>query len=317
MSSGLLRKGGSPFIDSPRQRTSALRSSGLRRSFGLSFERLTTGRPTSGSNLQLRPADNSSVKAIILAAGRGSRLRPLTDGLPKCLLPIGDGTILGRLLGNLEIAGIGEAVMVCGYRINQVRQAADAYRGGVDIRLVSNPFHSVADNLVSLWAARSHMDGDFLLINGDNVFSPAGLPLLAHTDSPCCLMVRRRDTYDGDDMKVAIRGDGVVRIGKDLSAGETTAASVGIMQFRGRGVDWIRGILEESVMADGAMQSLFPSAIQGIIDQGRHVSYLDIGRLPCADVDTVADLDHVRSQIDRYTRLEAAVAESASPGEPA
>ena len=89
------------------------------------------------------------------------------------------------------------------------------------------------------------------------------------------------------------------------------------MRFRGRGVDWIRGILEECVMADGAMQSLFPSAIQGIIDQGRHVSYLDMGRLPCADVDTAADLDHVRSQIDRYTRLEASVAESASPGEPA
>ena len=254
------------------------------------------------------------MKAIILAAGRGSRLRPLTDSLPKCLLPIGNGTILEAQLRNLEIAGIGEAVLVCGYRIERVRQAVGSYRGEVAIHLISNPFHSVADNLVSLWAARSHMDGDFLLINGDNVFSPAALPLLAHSDSPCCLMVRRRETYDEEDMKVVICDDGVVRIGKDLNARETTAESVGIMQFKGRGVDWIRGILEECVMADGAMQSLFPSAIQGIIDKGRHVSYLDIGLLPCADVDTAADLDRVRSQIDRYTRFETA-AEPASPGE--
>ncbi len=257
------------------------------------------------------------MKAIILAAGRGSRLRPLTDDLPKCLLPIGNATILERLLRNLEVAGVGEAVLVCGYRMNQVGQAAEAYPGNIGIHLVSNPFHEVADNLVSLWAARSFMDGDFLLINGDNVFSPAALPLLAHSDSPCCLMVRRRETYDDDDMKVAIRDEGIVRIGKNLSAVETTAESVGIMRFSGRGVDWIRAILEECVMADGAMRSLFPRAIQGIIDKGRHVSYLDMGRLPCADVDTVADLDHVRSQIDRYSRLEAAVAESASPGDPA
>lgn len=257
------------------------------------------------------------MKAIILAAGRGSRLRPLTDSLPKCLLPVGDATILERLLRNLESAGVGEAALVCGYRMKQVRQAVEAYPGGIAIHPVSNPFHEVADNLVSLWQARSHMDGDFLLINGDNVFSPAALPLLAHSDSPCCLMVRRREFHDADDMKVAVRGDGIVRIGKDLGAGEANAESVGIMRFSGRGAGWMRGILDECVMARGAMQSLFPSAVQGIIDKGRHVSYVDIGRLPCADVDTAADLDRVRSQLDRYTRIEAALAASASPGEPA
>ena len=203
--------------------------------------------------------------------------------------------------------GIREVTLVCGYHSKQIHSAIDSYSGEINIHLTFNPFYSVADNLISLWAARAQMDEDFVLINGDNVFSPDVLPLLAHNRMHCCVMVRQPKHYDDDDMKVCIRNNQICRIGKKLSAAETSAVSVGIMQFAGPGVHWLSCILEECVMAGNVMRAFFPSAIQRIIDQGHHVSYVDIGQFPCADVDTLEDLKRVRENIDLFTRSEFAM----------
>ena len=253
---------------------------------------------------KLDAANAPRLKAIILAAGRGRRLWPATADCPKCLLPLGSKTLLERLFSNLEVAGVNDAVIVCGYRLECIREVVATYDGPLQLQLTYNPFFAVADNLISLWAARSHMDGDFVLINGDNLFSPAVLPLLSHTQAPCCVTVRRKDRYDDDDMKVAIRNSRIVAIGKDLEVAETTAESVGIMRFCGPGVGWIRRVLEECVRNDRAVHHLFPSAIQEIIDSQLCVSYCDIGLLPCADVDTPEDLERVRGDLDRYTRAD-------------
>ena len=107
--------------------------------------------------------------AIILSAGRGSRLLPLTNNLPKCLLPIGLTTVLGMQLDTLYAAGITSATIVTGFNAEMVEAELDRRYKGPKTKTLFNPFYQVADNLASCWMAREEMNEDFLIINGDTL----------------------------------------------------------------------------------------------------------------------------------------------------
>ena len=149
------------------------------------------------------------MKAIILAAGQGSRLMPLTEDTPKCLLHLGDETILRHQIRQLAAAGFNEIVVVTGFRAQAVEaELRQMYQPMLVTRTLFNPFFAVADNLASCWLARSEMTGDFLLLNGDTVFE-AKIPdqLIQEARRPITLTIDCKDNYDSDDMKVSVEAD--------------------------------------------------------------------------------------------------------------
>ena len=113
-------------------------------------------------------------RALILGAGQGSRLLPLTEQLPKCLLDLGNGrSMLEWQLRGLMEAGIGEAVVVTGFRSDLVEQALQRITpAGMTVRTLFNPFYKLADNLASCWMARSELRAPCLILNGDTLFEP-------------------------------------------------------------------------------------------------------------------------------------------------
>ncbi len=240
------------------------------------------------------------MKALILAAGRGLRLWPYTANLPKCLLRIGQTSILERQFYNLEQAGIHKVVLVCGFGVDRIRDTVETYPESLRIKILYNPFYAISDNLISLWVARSEMDRDFVLLNGDNVFHPAIVQRLLQTEEICCLMVDRKAFYDDDDMKLQLQDGRIRKIGKTLPAAATDAESIGIMRFSSEGVDLIRQMLEEIVLEKIALRSYFLAGIQHLIDQGYPATYREVGDLPWADVDTPEDLHQVRHQAHLY-----------------
>ena len=240
------------------------------------------------------------MKALILAAGQGRRLRPLTDACPKCLLSIGAHSILERQLLNLEQCGIGEIVLVCGFGIEQIRQRVANYSGSLHIKILYNPFYAISENLISLWAVRSEMNEDFLLLNGDNVFHPGIIHKLLAAREPYCLMIDRKISYDEDDMKLSVQDTHILRIGKLLPAAATDAASIGIMKFAGTGIAHIRRVLEEIVLQEKAVRGYFLDSVQHLINHGYTVTYREVDGLPWADIDTPEDLQTVRQQPHLY-----------------
>ena len=123
-------------------------------------------------------------RAIVLAAGRGSRLHALTDDAPKCLTEIGGEPLLERALHALGSQGITEAVIVIGYMGEMVRDRIGPRIAGVDIRYVEAPDYATSNNIRSLWDARDYLDQDLVLLEADVAFDPSVVgALLAHSGS--------------------------------------------------------------------------------------------------------------------------------------
>ena len=172
------------------------------------------------------------MKAIILAAGRGSRLLPLTENLPKCLLPVGATTVLSLQLDTLERAGVEEAIVLTGFMAGSVEAEIEGRSGPMRVQTLFNPFYQVADNLASCWMARDFMQDDFLLINGDTLIEPALAERVVQSPANNIqVTIDKKPAYDSDDMKVTLNGTALTAIGKTLGADETHGESIGFLRF--------------------------------------------------------------------------------------
>ncbi len=174
------------------------------------------------------------MKAIILAAGHGSRLLPLTLTTPKCLVEVGGRAILDHQLDAVAAAGFEGAVIVGGYRIDQIAAHLRGRDGGLPTELIFNPFWSSANSIGSVWAARGDLEAPFALMNGDTVFDPAILrTAMAGGGDGTAMLVEPLLDAGLDDMLVEADGDRVVAVGKHLVGHEATDRSLGLIVSHG------------------------------------------------------------------------------------
>lgn len=110
------------------------------------------------------------MKALILAAGQGSRLRPMTNDLPKTLIPVNGKPILEYQLESLDFAGIDECVIVVGYLGQLIKDRFGSRFGRVKITYISNEIFSETNNIYSVWLARDEISRGMLLLEGDILF---------------------------------------------------------------------------------------------------------------------------------------------------
>ncbi|VAW02248.1 CTP:Inositol-1-phosphate cytidylyltransferase [hydrothermal vent metagenome] len=235
------------------------------------------------------------MKAIILSAGRGSRLLPLTETRPKCLLPIGNTTILGRQLDTLEAGGITEVVIVTGFMAALVEEEAANRSGPMKVTTSYNPFYQIADNLASCWMVREHMNSDFLLINGDTLFEQALLNdvLSSPHNLPVQVTIDRKAAYDSDDMKVQLDGTTLRAIGKSLALDKTDAESIGMLRFTGDGPGIYRAKLEQMMRTPEGVSNWFLKAIDAIANTTGQVGTYPIEGRRWNEVDTVDDYNGI------------------------
>lgn len=234
--------------------------------------------------------------AIILAAGRGSRLLPLTTDLPKCLLPIGLTTVLGFQLDTLFRHGIVSATVVTGFNAHMVKAEINARQTGPKVKRLYNPFYQVADNLASCWMARKSMRQDFLLINGDTLFSPPLLEKVLSTPATdIAVTIDQKDHYDGDDMKVTLDGPELTAIGKTLLPQQTNGESIGMLRFMNDGPEIFREELKRLMKSEDGTKSWFLSAIDGLAKSGQRIDTINIKGSTWSELDTPEDYEICRN----------------------
>ncbi len=143
-----------------------------------------------GDSSGLQPSEGESSRtdphrvtmAVLLAAGTGTRLRPLTANAPKCLTQVAGRSILGRAVDNLRAHGIKRLVVVIGYQGDRIREFLRHNAGSMQIDYVSNLEYRTTNNIYSLWLARQQIRESFLLMESDLVFDVSMLADMLHPD---------------------------------------------------------------------------------------------------------------------------------------
>ena len=252
------------------------------------------------------------MNVVILSAGQGKRLLPLTATTPKCLIPLHGRSILEWQLAALAGGGIERAVVVTGFAGEQVDALLAARPPRLHIETLYNPFFAVADNIASCWIARPQMTEDFVLLNGDTLFEVAVLErLLASPARPITLAVDCKATYDADDMKVSLEGSRLRRVGKQLPLEDIDGESIGMMVFRGEGPALFRAALERALRRPEALKRWYLSVIDELA-QDDHVSVASVQGLQWTEIDCAADLERARTLTARWRRRRVRLA-AASP----
>jgi choline kinase len=172
------------------------------------------------------------MKALLLAAGRGTRISRNIDGRPKCTVRLdANTTLIEYSIDLLQRKGIDDITIALGYRGDVIRETLSGSR----VKFVENPFYDVTNSIASLWFAREELkDADhFLLMNGDVFLSEQALDVvLSEKRSPILFYdITRRE---GADYKFFCQGDRIVKYGKELSLEETSGEYVGCAVFADR-----------------------------------------------------------------------------------
>jgi choline kinase len=244
-------------------------------------------------------------KAIILSAGQGSRLLPLTRDVPKCMIDFNGRNLISWQIAALVANGVTDLVVVTGFRTERVEDhALQLYREtGARIRTLFNPFFQVADNQGSCWIAREEMDQDFIILNGDTIVSDeivAKLVSGAKDAITVTVDVKPDGDYDDDDMKVNRDESGRLHhIGKRLLPPDTNAESIGMLAFVGEGPAIFRNQVDQMMRTPEGVARWYLRAID-IIAKGNRVGTVSIEGLEWQEVDFPQDVDAANALTEKW-----------------
>ncbi len=126
--------------------------------------------------------DNRITTALLLAAGTGSRLFPLTKSSPKCLTLVNEKSILERLVDNLIKQGFKRLVIVTGYKKEHIMDFLGSKSGNLTIEYIHSPLYRITNNIYSLWMARNIINEPFVLFESDLVLNTSLLDEMVYPD---------------------------------------------------------------------------------------------------------------------------------------
>lgn len=226
---------------------------------------------------------------IILAAGQGSRLRPITDHLPKCLVPVDGTPILTHTLERLQRAGHTDVLIVTGFEAGRIRRHVKRLSlDGMRVRLLDNPRFAETNNLYSLALALDHVDRAMTVINGDDLFNVHILAALQASCAPAAAAVDFSSPLPGDAMKTAVDGRRVTALGKDMPSARAAGNAIGLYRFSAGAVPLLREEVTRWV-EDGRVGAFYVAAISALAKRVP-IEAVSTGGLTWCEVDDARDL---------------------------
>ncbi len=241
------------------------------------------------------------MKAIILAAGIASRLRPLTNDRPKCLLEIGDKCLLQRSFDALISNGIKEFVIVTGYLHTLIEDFLTERYKDVKITFIHNARYASTNNIYSLWLARPEAEGqDVLLLDSDILYDPLIVARLLASPHADVLALNNHPLGD-EEMKVIPDAEGRVKeISKTCSVAEAKGESIGIERMSASYTAALYKELKKMMTIEGLDNIFYERAFERLIPQGHTFYVEDTTDLFSTELDTVEDFNAARQLIPAH-----------------
>ncbi|EFM01567.1 phosphocholine cytidylyltransferase family protein [Hoylesella marshii] len=230
--------------------------------------------------------------AVVLAAGMATRLRPLTDTVPKCLLKIGERTLMERTVDALVSAGVTRLVVVTGYREAQIRTFLLERYPTLSLHFIHNEAYQTTNNIYSLWLAKPVADGNpFLLLDSDILFDPQLLAAL--TSGKGSSLAVNRHTLGDEEMKVVVnpRGD-ITQLTKTCDPQQAIGESVGIEYIDATYSTALFRELNKMMTEEHLENVFYEKAFERLIPKGHSFRVVDTTRYFSVELDTVEDFNH-------------------------
>lgn len=236
---------------------------------------------------------------VILAAGMAKRLRPLTDNKPKCLLKVGERTLLERTVDAMRQAGITEFVVVTGYCADQIRDFLTIHYPVSTIHFLHNADYEHNNNIYSLWMSGQIVrDKEFLLMDSDILCDPAAVVRIAQ-EPESALAVNRHELGD-EEMKVVVDSEGhITEISKTCRPEDAMGESVGIEHVT---PDYSRALfqeLDQMIEREGLIDIFYERAFERLIPQGHTFRVVDTTHYFSYELDTPEDFERAQQLIPR------------------
>ena len=234
---------------------------------------------------------------VILAAGMAKRLRPLTDERPKCLLTVGQRTLLQRTVDAILAAGIDELVVITGYRQQMICDFLTNHYPNITIHFIDNPDYAHNNNIFSLWLTRPFTEGnDFLLLDSDILFDPAIIPAVLKQEGSALAL--NRHELGEEEIKVIVDDKNrVLEISKVCSIEQAIGESVGIEKMT---ADYSKALfceLQQMIEEEGLIDVFYEKAFERLIPKGYTFEIVDTTDFFSIELDTVDDFENAKKLI--------------------
>ena len=239
------------------------------------------------------------MKAIILAAGMASRLRPLTLTTPKSLLKVGERSLLQRSMDALIANGVREFCIVTGYLHEMIEDFVQKqYADSIKVTFIYNKVYETTNNIYSLWLARPFAEGqEVLLLDSDLLYDPLIVTRVLASDAPNVLTLIRHELGE-EEMKVVTDERGSIKeISKTCNPANAAGESLGIEKM---GVEYTKALYKElePMMNEEHLENVFyERAFERLIPQGHTYQVLDVTELFSCELDTIEDFENAKAKI--------------------
>lgn len=228
---------------------------------------------------------------VILAAGMAKRLRPLTDNCPKCLLKVGEKTLLQRTVDALLATGISELVVVTGYRAEMIRDFLTEHYPTLKIHFLHNADYEHNNNIYSLWMSMQVVRGqEFLLMDSDILCDPKAVQTVAQQQESALAL--NRHELGEEEMKVVVDADmRITEISKTCRPEDALGESVGIEKMTAGYSEALGRELDQMIEQEGLIDIFYERAFERLIPQGHTFKVVDTTHFFSYELDTPEDFE--------------------------
>lgn len=235
------------------------------------------------------------MKIIILTAGVGKRMHAVTSKIPKCLIKIGEKTLLERYLDSLSQLNVKDIVYVVGHFKDKIKEAINNNHNSFNIKYIENKQYTKG-SVLSLWYARNELDDDVLIMDADVLFHEKLLVMLAESKNKNCFLLEENFENTGEEMKLFIKEDKVIGISKHNSYDcDFSGEGVGFFKLSADDCPKLINILEE-FKRKGIVDVEYEDALHGLLSQC-DAGIEKVAGLPWIEIDFEEDIERAKGEI--------------------
>lgn len=212
------------------------------------------------------------MKAVILAAGLGSRLRPITDEVPKCMVPVNGIRIIDKQIDNLLVNGVEDIYVVDGYKAEILaKHLKEVYP---QVHIISNPRYAETNNMYSLFLAAPYARGeDFLLMNSDVYYDADIIKGILEGENQSKIACDKSG-YLEESMKITLEDDKVNHISKKIAEQEHYAVSIDVYRISSEDSKILFREIEDTIIARKDYNSWTEVAFDNIFKDTHFIPYV-------------------------------------------